>query len=421
MKGLKALCAFVVFVANCACVRAAAGDAEILDLQFDKPVLNVGERVQLTCRIRNATRHHTLSFYKQARNPTNGTMQWYILSNNEEPHYGSLDYTFLFADEGVIDRYIMTIPRAELTTSGNYSCAVRSTSLQSYTNQTAQLSVITEPTWVKLYVDGMEIEPYVIFKFNLSSEHNLQCIANGSNPPAMLELWHGNQDLSRLVTNRTDGEAVYGPLTDPSMPFLVSITRSSIAAIRNWRVDVTYQDEPLRCSARAYFSSPKINVEFTPSVEDGPPHFICNDTFKLPIVASTDISGIYYDVTCMVVSKPALTNVMFGCETEEVCKPFSGYPINSWHPTGDAVYSGIVQNEDPLNMQSINIIKGRVTLKIRLSRDELNLRKFTFKATNMKGQVIHQVQLLGASKLFSTSAAILTSVFALCLISLQYK
>jgi hypothetical protein len=421
MKGLKALCVFVVFVANCARVRAAAGDAEILDLQFDKPVLNVGEKVQLTCRIRNSTRHHTLSFYKQARNPTNSTMMWYILSNTEEPYYPHLDYVFTFAEEGAIDRYIMTIPKAELTTSGNYLCAVRSTSLQSYINQTAQLSVITEPTSVKLYVDGTEVVPYSRQTFSLSSEHNLQCIANGSNPPAMLELWHGNQDLSRLVTNRTDGEAVYGPLGDPSLPFLASITRSSTAAIRNWRVDVTYQDEPLRCSAKAYVTSPKISVEFTPTVLDGPPHFVCNDTYKLPINPDTDTFGIYYDVSCIVVSKPALTNVMFGCETEAVCKSFTGYPINSWHPTDDTVYSGIVQNANPDDMQSTDIVKGRVTLKIRMPRDAINNRKFTFKASNVKGVVIHQVQLLGASKLFSTSAAILASVFAFCLISLQYK
>jgi len=391
----------IVVTLICIGIVSAANEVmpEILSLKFNNDMVRESDRVTLTCSVKNMDLRYTLYFLKQAKNPNNSSLMWYDLAHNTEPIYPGSGYEFTINEKG---DYVMTIPNVKAAMSGNYSCKVQSTNLNFKVNVSRELSVLAKPA-LRLFIDGIEIQPQSTRFFSYSSTHNLQCISEGGNPSAALQVSHGNQDLSSKITNYNTSAPLYGTPAESQFPFLSAVTYSSSVMLRDWMVDVTYQGAPVTCRTRqthntvddaAYQNS----VSFIAFVDEGPPHIICNDTFVLP---ETAVDGFH--VTCIVVSKPELRDAMFGCDSNLTCWDFNGFPMNDWHPKPDTVYSGIVTKLDTVDRStSASVIKANMTLKLRMDRKALIGRKYTFKAWNDRGFVSHMVTLSNSAVTVAT-------------------
>jgi hypothetical protein len=230
---------------------------------------------------------------------------------------------------------------------------------------------------------------------------------------------HGTQDLTPQ-TFISSGNATYGAPASSMYPFLAPVTRETNATIVKWHVDVTYQGVPLVCNARANPNAMGHQVQFTAIIADGPPRFVCQDVFHLPMM--TDIPD-EFNIRCEFFAKPPISDAAFGCEPIGNCNDISGFPIHAWQPKPDTVYSLYVESQD--NPPNLNYItKGSLTMKIRLKREALNGRTYVFKATNAQGTALHKVTLSakagGMAQAIVSVATILGSLLALVACQMTY-
>lgn len=368
-----------------------------------------GSDVEVTCVISDLTPDYHTAFYKEGIDLSTRTISWFPLSTGVKPTYPSLPFAFDSSLSGQDTLYVMKIKQIEANMTGNYSCVVQSES--THMNRTMELNVIREPISMKLLVDGNVIYPDSLFTSNLSMTHKLECIAEGANPGVNIRIEHGNQDLTPQITSLEVSRPLY-PFQPGQYNFLIPTARNTRAVISDWKLDVTYHGEPLRCMGRLSENYVWKTVKFTPVANEGPPSFVCNDTLILPPSAEDG-----FEFSCIVMSQPALINTSFQC-IKPHCRQFNGFPINEWHPATDVVFSVYVTNEDPAPKDDKVIKKARMTMKARLPREDLIGRTYAFIAANDRGQTVHEVELVGtASRLLSGPVFSLT-LLSILLISL---